>query len=366
MDRDHSNNSSRPNTSPAGIIPDSQQGSPESGVAARIQASATGLVRQAILRPSASSATEDLASSAADAGKGGSGSSSARPSQFTVSSMSSHEPSPSFRDSTDSAGRSDGSESFRSQPQFMENAQNGDRFDFEDFMSQGSWPSSAGNPLGADRGEDLTSDKEKLVLQPHLSSANIQANSAIQSCLIDHPAPMGRVFANNETDGTAVVALLLDPTFPMDEEPIDVFAFGSESVPKNKTQSVQANIQTAAPLNHVSTITPLDLLPDFRRPENDANATRSADLRTAMLNLPEGYLYDGSQRQLNDGDIQPWLDMLNRYQDEVWGDMLPLVREAREEAKAAKEQIPHDQPATRRLRMLLKHLEQSTNRKARF
>ena len=349
-------NGIRSNTSPANVDPDSQRGSPGS-VAGRIQASASGLIRQAILRPSASSVTRELASSATDAGKGASGSSSANSTQSLVSSTSSHGQSSSFRDYTDSTGKSCRSESFRPQPRHMENPQHGDQFDFKDFMSQDSGSSLAGNPWGPYRGAGHISDKEKFVLQPHLSSANIQARSAIQSSFFEHSLIKGRALAKNDTDGAAVVALLSGPISLVDEEPTNFSAFDSTFTPEDKSQDLQEYTQAAAPLNQVSAMNPLDLLPNFGRIYDDTNTTGSTNLARAVSNLPKGYLHDEIQLQLHGGDLQPWVDMLNRYQDEVWGDMLPLVQEAREEAKAAKEQIPDDQPATRRLRMLLRHLE---------
>ncbi|KAL8795567.1 MAG: hypothetical protein Q9195_001988 [Heterodermia aff. obscurata] len=59
-----------------------------------------------------------------------------------------------------------------------------------------------------------------------------------------------------------------------------------------------------------------------------------------------------------DIDLQPWLKILDSYHDEVWGDILPLVQEARNEAKPAKYGMwkSEDKPALRRLQMVLRHL----------
>ena len=60
-----------------------------------------------------------------------------------------------------------------------------------------------------------------------------------------------------------------------------------------------------------------------------------------------------------DIDPQPWLKILDSYHDEVWGDILPLVQEARREAKPATDGMwnVEDKAALRRLQMLLNHLQ---------
>lgn len=57
--------------------------------------------------------------------------------------------------------------------------------------------------------------------------------------------------------------------------------------------------------------------------------------------------------------IEQWEDVLSRYQDEVWGNMLPLVKEAKEEIKENKETHgteDHQPKALRRLGMVLGHI----------
>ena len=352
MDHDHGKNSTRRDTSPVNVLPKSHEESPGT-IAARIQSSASGLVRQAILRPSASSVTGELASAAADAGKAAPGSSSAGPSQSTIPSVSSLGQSSSFQDSTDPTGSSGDRESFRSQPQYNKNIQYSNEFRFQDFMSQASGSSFAGTPSGLEKRKDLTFGEERLVLQPHLSSANIQARSAIQR----NPLSKVRGPTNNDADGAAVVALLSEPELFADEAPTNFPAFDPVSITKTNIPNLQPNTEAAAPLSRVSAISPLDLLPDYKGSQEGNNKTTSTKLATTISDPPEGHMYDGSPLQSRDGELQPWLDMLNRYQDEVWGDMLPLVQEAREEAKAAKGRVPDNQPATRRLRMLLQHLK---------
>ncbi len=365
MSQRPSKSTSRLAASPVDVTPDPQQRSAGS-VARRIQASASGLLRQSLLRPSASSVTGTLASSAADANKGGSGSSSAGPSQTTLSSMFLNIQASLDHNSPDSTSKSNKWESFRSHPMYEENDGHIDTFDFGDFLSQEAGLSRPEPPERPYRGEDVVAGKETLVLRSHSSKASVQLCPAHPDSIPCQSVSKATWIPVDNTDGAAVVALLSDPDLFIDEDPINSSTFETENFANVHTKNQKVDARAATPLNQVSAINPLDLLPDFRRPRRGFNTTRSANLSAATANLPEGYMYDKSQLQLHDGDLQPWLDLLNRYQDEVWGDILPLVQEAREEAKAAKEQIPEDQPATRRLRMLLKHLERPVINKAQL
>lgn len=355
MSQQQSKNTSRPANSQADVTPGAQQGSAAS-VARRIQASASGLVRESVLRPSASSMTRSLASSTANASKGGSESSSAGPSQTTLSSISSSAQSSSVHNSPYSTRESTEWESFRSHPRHEENSDYTDQFGFGDFTSQDSGLNLSESREWSDREEDVIDLKEKLVLRSHLSKGNVQSGSALQDSICGHTISKATGLPNGDIDGAAVVALLSDPNFFMIEDPINSSSFETEYKINVQPKMPEMDVQAAMPFNQVSAINPLDLLPDFRGSRDGVNTARSANLLAATSNLAEGYMSDKSQWQLHDGDLQPWLDMLNKYQDEVWGDILPLVQEAREEAKVAKEHIPENQPATRRLRMLLKHL----------
>ena len=141
--------------------------------------------------------------------------------------------------------------------------------------------------------------------------------------------------ATSSNDGAAVVALLSDPTFDVGEEPTDTWAVSTTEKGKSKLRSQPVESQLYGWADPLAPVNPLDLLPNFN--------TSDTSLGPAF------------------GDLQPWTDMLNRYHDEVWGDMLPLVKEAREELKSATSSpggTSHDRPALRRLGMLLKHLHQ--------
>ena len=64
-------------------------------------------------------------------------------------------------------------------------------------------------------------------------------------------------------------------------------------------------------------------------------------------------------------DFGSWLDVLTRYQDDVWGYMLPSVKKARAEinrTRAESGTAPENQLALRRLGMLLGHFSFGANR----
>ena len=99
------------------------------------------------------------------------------------------------------------------------------------------------------------------------------------------------------------------------------------------------------------------LIPDFEGSKQMSTRSKleesqKKDIMTSILNAEE--------------EVKPWLDILDRYQDEVWGDMLPLVQEARKELREAKPRrpelgSPQGGPAVRRLKMVLQHMDHSQN-----
>ena len=156
---------------------------------------------------------------------------------------------------------------------------------------------------------------------------------------------------DQNADGAAVVALLSDPGFTPDKEPGSTLAleedggegrnYGRPQAGKRPTNLVHASHQS----------NPLDLMPDFG---DSSNAYLATEPRyQGREHLPKSSFEVA----------QPWIDILGRYQDEVWGDMLPLLQEAREELKTAYEDQNHlrDGPAIRRLKMVLQHLENPIN-----
>jgi len=79
----------------------------------------------------------------------------------------------------------------------------------------------------------------------------------------------------------------------------------------------------------------------------------------AMISKPG---YQSTMSAANHGEPFPrfssFFDEVENYQDEVWGYLRPLVEEAKREAAAASLSEGEEGPATRRLRMILAHIDQ--------
>ncbi|KAF6220156.1 hypothetical protein HO133_003287 [Letharia lupina] len=161
-------------------------------------------------------------------------------------------------------------------------------------------------------------------------------------------------FTHEDNDGIAVVALLSDPAFTMDEEPNSTLDMEKARGEEQKFERLQRRKGPARFVDALRSSNHLDLVPDFRAPW---------DLSNASLATQKGIHERGHLLLSKLGDVQPWID-IDRYHDEVWGDMLPLVHEAREELKAANENQSclQDGPAIRRLKMVLQHLDNPHNR----
>ncbi|MCJ1315396.1 hypothetical protein MMC15_000715 [Xylographa vitiligo] len=173
-------------------------------------------------------------------------------------------------------------------------------------------------------------------------------------------------------DGAEVVDLLSDTRGLVDELPdplVDVDSFDDylESWKPDEVDRLSffglGNL-TAPPIHYPSSPTnPLNLLPDFDSGYNfvakDLMITVSAKPMTIEYRLPSI-----SSADLSSANFDSWLDVLTRYQDDVWGHMLPLVKEARAEINITLAEggtVPKNRSAIRRLCMLLGHLNDFSN-----
>ncbi|KAL2037675.1 hypothetical protein N7G274_009620 [Stereocaulon virgatum] len=310
--------------------------------AGRLGASASGLLQTTFGNQTPGAVIGDLASLTADTTKGG----PSTPTSTGESSLSSQVAS--FREDIDAPDRSLARESFRSGQ---------DKSGVSAGYGQAAFDEFAANPRTLQPDLDLTQ-------KPSTSSGwpSTQADATA-----DHDTePFSEVeryawkiltreeeHPINGNDGAAVVALLSDPTFNVDEEPSDSWPVVADSRDQDKLGSPRLELPPYKPGDPLAPINPLDLIPDFNS---------CCDSMHTSNRIWNSTSYEG--QSFSDpifGDTQPWVDILNRYHDEVWGDMLPLVQEAREEAKLAEvnpEGALQDRPALRRLGMLLKHLNQ--------
>ena len=143
-------------------------------------------------------------------------------------------------------------------------------------------------------------------------------------------------------DGAEVVDLLSVPGSCLDEVPVDEgYCTQFERLDSN-SQSYTA--QSGKAVHPDAVVKELQLIPSL--------GSSSAAFEMMIASMPDVDEYS------QDIDPQPWLKILDSYHDEVWGDILPLVQEARKEAKPTTDGKwkLEDKPALRRLQMILKHL----------
>ena len=177
-------------------------------------------------------------------------------------------------------------------------------------------------------------------------------------------------------DGAEVRMLLSDPDFMVDTRPADIMMedsveqtatnlLGDEYSPDEKRAADRIKESLPPPPVHqrVSPDNPLNLKPEFTQP----TATNSAfyedipGMTSTLGSRDESYMYFVTQSE-REHWVSEWDDVLNSYTDEVWGQMLPAVKEARsqlEEVKAGSKRL--DNNAVTRLRMILGHVAQSAN-----
>ncbi|CAD6594088.1 MAG: hypothetical protein ASARMPREDX12_008092 [Alectoria sarmentosa] len=302
----------------------------------RIGESASGLVKESFKRPSPKDITGVLASLNTENAKAGSSSSS----------TSTSEPSMAFR----SSSHYEQVTSDHGEPLCL-NRKDGkiSRFHgqvtFDEFLAG---PNEFGHESGfAQDGHALSTDQ-----QSGFSLGVARENSPrVQEGETWKTQGENEDFADHNNDGAAVVALLSDLAFAVDEEPSSILDSGSDRGERRNYERLETG---KGPAERSDTLRPpisLDLVPDFGAPWN---------LGHASLVTEKGIQQRGHFLESRFGDIQPWIDILDRYHNEVWGDMLP---EARKELKAANEsQTCHqDGPAIRRLRMVLQHLGNPNN-----
>ncbi|KAL8851397.1 MAG: hypothetical protein Q9221_003668 [Calogaya cf. arnoldii] len=317
----------------------------------RIGASASGLAKESLLRPSPGTIVNELSS--ADAGKSGSSSTSAGPS---VTSMS-LQTSTTTRPSSSGAGSFDSAHhTFRSEPSSEKTQAVID--DFDSFLS----PQDQLQP-------NLVRPEDGSQLVPSLNPTGSDT-SLSEGCIVTPPAfgsrPFGgakyRVPNGHPEDGAAVVAMLSDQSFCVDEDP--EFAAGFETVgdfsPSHERPTNDPDQRASMDL--CRTANPLSLIPNFHGPlETHSSGFLGEDSRLKEQGGNQGKTAVLKSRFDPDFEVEPWIEIITTYHDEVWGDMLPLVEAAREEAKA----IQHGDAghgkgflAIRRLAMIAGHMQQ--------
>jgi hypothetical protein len=164
-------------------------------------------------------------------------------------------------------------------------------------------------------------------------------------------------------DGDLVLSILSYPSATSDE--LDVLSVNEDVFDWDLTDQQISRLRALmdelfpAPEQHISLPVehPLNLVPNMVSTPTTSDPVPSMD-----KNLEESYIYFGdipgnSGRQMW---MEQWEGVLTRYTDEVWGNLLPLVTEAREEVRAIRRDHPgttiEQSKALRRLRLVLDHV----------
>lgn len=346
-------------------------------MATRLGASASGLMSDVLGSSSVNGFASGLAATAADGGKGQSSSSSSGPSESSTALQNSKN----RPDARVEGGHARiQPESFRSSPSPTRGLEKQAQSDFDEFMLNGDGPSA---PNAGRNGvyDDKSSGHGQL---PGFTSYSSTRDEQVPD-FGTQSAPS----ASQPEDGAAVVSLLSDPEFSIDdpsayhdmydhdtaaEDPL-LSCLGSQELDllnRIKTQLPQPPLHRApAPTN------PLNLLPNFDQSSSSTNgrsgshASKTSKAKRECLTITGGSIRlrssgqtpDRMVSELGKANLSQWLDVLNRYQDEVWGDMAPVVQDARKEIERlmnSKSDELHEGPAIRRLAMVFAHLKTST------
>ncbi|MCJ1236056.1 hypothetical protein MMC14_004033 [Varicellaria rhodocarpa] len=333
------------------------QNAAEESFIERVGSSAAGLLRSTVLQPSADQATSSLASSSLANDKSQS-SSGQTGSAHTNDACKSNNLAEIQQPGSSSFSNSSG-ESFRSAQYRFGDVKPSTEAEFEAFsqMSQ----------VGQAHRENTTESKRGALDQStHQTAVEIILSQSVN--LRSYTTGMDECKLADR-DGEAVVVLLSNPDWDLEETASDV-ALSEEledsrnlfEIPpeiKEALHRIKSNLPPPPTFKSASPMNPLNLNPDFtsghENPARDSMKIRS----TTSANWNDDYAYMTAKEPIGIQELEPWLDVLTNYQDAVWGDVAPLVKEIREEVKIAKENNVNliDSIAVRRLEMILGHLK---------
>lgn len=366
-------------SSTASDRPDGAEATTKPSMATRLGASASGLMRDVLGSSSANGILSGFAAGTIDGNKGQSSPSTSGPSESSTAAQNIN--------NRPDAGLGSSQvpiqpESFRSISTATRRTDKGAQYEFDEFML------NRHGPLLADDAREENHNGHSNSHTDHARISGSASNAMTEDDQIPTMGTQSATDASHEEDGAAVVSLLNDPEFSIDD-PLayhDIYGYKSAATDpflppitsqqldlytKIKAQLPQPPIHRApAPTN------PLNLLPNFDQLSSNTNG-RSGNSATTTLHVGESYTYltpdttntssqgEASSGQSSEGTkahLLQWLDVLNRYQDDVWGDMLPLVQDARKEIEQTKynnSDEVHEGPAIRRLAMVFAHLKAS-------
>ncbi len=169
------------------------------------------------------------------------------------------------------------------------------------------------------------------------------------------PSPSSAVIEQERHDGSAVVDLLSQadddaPTFH--EEP---------SISEGELETLRRAPLSDGPPSASGWDNMLNFIPDFVRSDPDGGYTQGHhdSWKAEQTRSTLGLAHSPEAAHVW---LEQWQDVLRKYTDEVWGDLTPLVRQAREEVAELETQPGRPSPdvtALLRLRQILGHIRGS-------
>ncbi|KZF23819.1 hypothetical protein L228DRAFT_246665 [Xylona heveae TC161] len=363
-----------------------------SSLSSRIASSASGLARDTFTNQHPSTASSTFASALSNGSKGQQASSSSASQSEHFSSLS--QPltgSSSSLSASHDAGSGPAFQSFRSQPS---SSHDQIHQDFEQFFSKWNGDNDVelhGTILEDSHfalpypGQTVTQPpQEKHVYReqpPQYDPQTAWYYHDLNAHLINHQhvqhqqyiidqrrqksrptSPQEMQHGINPQDGAEVVKLLADPNLNLEDVPSSSFAEADSlaqdqhpysveelfhhNIPKEEVERIRTLFPPPPEHRVMEQTNPVDMVPEFGE----------VDGRRSMQDSPwtSAYRSPAEREQW----LNEWEGVLNRYTDEVWGDLLPIVKDAREEIEQARKD-DHDTMAgraVRRLGLILAHL----------
>lgn len=199
-------------------------------------------------------------------------------------------------------------------------------------------------------GEDHVNTLDSLQLEAEASQSDGLRDVTRTQMNLNHvyePRNTDLTIAEQEIiDGQDVVGILSQPS-TMDE-----------SIDELENLDLQL---TPEQIYHISSITNNLFLPPAPHSappvDHPLNLQPNLDVSSSLASR-EAYSNDYGSEQARHEFITQWDDILTSYTDEVWGNLLPLVKEARQEVETIKNQDdpPEIPKALRRLGQIFNHL----------
>ncbi|KAL8813733.1 MAG: hypothetical protein Q9200_000070 [Gallowayella weberi] len=315
--------------------------------ASRVGASASELAKEALFRPNPGAVVDVLSSAVPDAGKSNSSSGSAGPSS---PSMSRQDSTATYPSSSQDGCYNLAHSCLRSGPPSAKiMAANDNLSTFLSLRKQ--------EKFHLHEPENWSRDPSS---QPKCSDASLVKRDTTTPLTLAGltPEELENQEADGELkDGAAVVALLSDPSLCIDYsvdsivDSEDGSQYERESAKDLPRRGFSDNVQ---PGNSLS------LIPNFLRfSEQPQTDILRQNTKSSAIPGDKADTHVRTTALDEDFEVQPWIELLATYHDEVWGNSLRLVEAARREANViqnGEDARQGDCSATRRLAMLLGHV----------